>query len=133
MRKKLPRSNASSRSLPPGRPVTASHSGPFSRSRMAVRSRKSQTAAGWRLQHVLRQIVHDVAVVTGEGPARPVGLIARFAIQTGDAKTSSSSLEPGNPSPIGMESGSLAKHAHWKSRHQQCASYVMRWRMDALA
>jgi hypothetical protein len=47
-RNRLPRSRASSIALPPSRPVTASHSGPVSRLRIEVCSRKLRTCSGWR-------------------------------------------------------------------------------------
>ena len=65
-RNRLPRSSASSIALPPPCPVTASHSGPVSRSRMEVCSRKSRTSVGLALQDLLDEVVDDVAVVAGE-------------------------------------------------------------------
>ena len=52
--------------LPPSWPVTASHSGPLSRPRMEVCSRKCRTWFGLALQDLLDQVVDDVAVVPGE-------------------------------------------------------------------
>ena len=62
----MPRSSASSIALPPSWPVTASHSGPLSRSRTEVCSRKLRTVLGLALQDLLDQVVDDVAVVAGE-------------------------------------------------------------------
>ena len=50
------------------RPVTASHSGPVSRSRTEVCSRKSRTSLGLALQHLLGEVVDDVAVVARRSP-----------------------------------------------------------------
>ena len=47
-RNRLARSSASSVARPPGWPVTASHSGPDSRSRIEVSSRNRRTSSGWR-------------------------------------------------------------------------------------
>ena len=66
MTKKLPRCRVSNRALPSAWPVTASHSGPFNRSRMEVWSRKLRIRFGLTLQDLFDQIVHDVAVVSGE-------------------------------------------------------------------
>ena len=55
----------------PVRPVTASHSGPVSRSRMEVSSRKSRTSSGWRSQDLLDEVVDDVPVVAGEPGDEP--------------------------------------------------------------
>ena len=50
----------------PSWPVTASHSGPLSRSRIEVCSRKLRTSLGLTVQDLLDQVVDDVAVVPGE-------------------------------------------------------------------
>ena len=62
----VPRSSASSVALPPPWPVTASHSGPLSRARIEVCSRKLRTSLGLPLQDLLDEVVDDVAVVAGE-------------------------------------------------------------------
>ena len=75
--------------LPPPCPVTASHSAPLSRSRTEVCSRKSRTWLGLALQHLLGQVVDDVAVVPGEAGDEPGGVVAslhrqRRQLQCGD-------------------------------------------------
>ena len=62
----MARSSASSITWPPVRPVTASHSSPDSRSRIEVSSKNPRTSLGLELQHLLGQIVEDVAVAAVE-------------------------------------------------------------------
>ena len=88
-RNRLPRSSASSIACPPSWPVTASHSGPVSRSRIEVCSRKSRTVSGLALQDLLDQVVDDVAVVAGEAGDEPGDVVAalhreRGQLQRGD-------------------------------------------------
>ena len=64
--KRLPRSRSSSIRLPSAPPVTASHRGPVSRSRTAVRSRKSRTAGRLPGQDLVGQVVDDEPVAAGE-------------------------------------------------------------------
>ena len=47
-------------------PVTASHSGPLSRPRIEVCSRKALDTIGQALQHLLDQVVDDIAVISRE-------------------------------------------------------------------
>ena len=55
-----------SRIDPPSSPVTASHSGPLSRSRMAVPQQEPADRLRLAVQDLLDQVVHDVAVVARE-------------------------------------------------------------------
>ena len=65
------------------RPVTASQSGPVSRSRTDVRSRKSRTSVGLAGQHLLGEVVDDVAVVAGEPGDERAGVVAALHRQRG--------------------------------------------------
>ena len=51
---------------PPARPVTASQSGPVSRSRIDVAQQEVPDVGGLAGQHLLGEVVDDVAVVAGE-------------------------------------------------------------------
>ena len=76
--------------LPSCWPVTASHSGPLKRSRMAVWSKKLRTRFGLTLQDLVDQIVHDVAVVAGESPDEPGNVLVALHRERGQ-------LQAGNP------------------------------------
>ena len=90
-----PATRASARS--PVAPVTASHSGPVSRSRIAVSSRKLRTLVGLPVEDLLDEVVDDVPVVAGEpGDERATGRRGpqrqRGQLQRGDP-----ALGPGAP------------------------------------
>ena len=61
---------------PPVVAVTASQSGPLSRSRIEVLSRKSRTSAGCLAEDLVDEVVDDVAVVAGEPGDEPRRVVA---------------------------------------------------------
>ena len=89
----MARSIASSSAWPSVRPVTASHSAPDSRSSTEVSSRNPRTCSGWPLQHLLGQVVQDVAVAAAERRHEPGHV--RLAPQRQGGQ-----LQPGRP-PFG--------------------------------
>ena len=76
--------------LPPSWPVTASHSGPLSRLRIEVCSRKLPDVVGLALQDLLDEVVDDVAVVAGEARDEPGDVVAALHRQRRE-------LERGDP------------------------------------
>ena len=92
-----------------GSPVTASHSGPVSRSRIEVWSRKSRTSLGLAAQHLLDQVVDDVPVVAGEAgdEAGDVGAAPqrqRGQLQRGDPALGAR-LQRGDVAAVRLEAG----------------------------
>ena len=88
------RSSASSMARPPSCPVTASHSGPVSRSRTEVCSRKSRTSSGWRCSDLLDEVVDDVAVVAREAVDEAGDVVAPLQRQGGELERGDPALGP---------------------------------------
>ena len=76
-------------------PMTASQSGPVSRSRIAVATRKSRSSLGLLVEHLLDEVVHDVPVVTGEPRDEPRRVLPVPQRERGELERRDPALGPG--------------------------------------